>query len=153
MLHLEAGVYNAFPRYFMHDYWQYVDVAGTAAAPTPAVRPPFGSRGGATSPPSGRFLTNAVDHGAVTARWIEPAVVPKFYGYYTAVAPDGGVIMPMHVECSPDAACDVSWPTRILLVEECGRPIFPQLFTQEHKYAPDSFLILLLRAVLRLTFR
>ncbi|PIL28827.1 hypothetical protein GSI_08872 [Ganoderma sinense ZZ0214-1] len=98
MLHLEAGVYDAFPRYLMDD--QYIT----------------GSR------------------SSVTVRWVKPAVVPKFYGYYAAVGADGKPIMPMHLGCHSDMTCPVSWPTRILLVEECGRPILPSAFTPDQRF-------------------
>ena len=118
MLHLEAGVYDAFPRHFMED--QYY-AAGPTGAPT-LVTPPFG----------------ADDQGSGAACWVEPAVVPKFYGYYAAVGPDGSVITPMHSQCGIDASCSVSWPTRILLVEECGKPVFPEIFSHEQKCASPS---------------
>ncbi|KAI1792675.1 hypothetical protein LXA43DRAFT_1004508 [Ganoderma leucocontextum] len=135
MLHLEAGVYDAFPRHFMDD--QYVaGTLGSATAfqPDEVARPGFAPQADAATAASGGFSTgSAGDQRTVAARWIEPAVVPKFYGYYAAVASDGSVITPLHVRCLPDATCAVPWPTRILLVEECGRPIFPPVFTQEQK--------------------
>ncbi|PIL28823.1 hypothetical protein GSI_08868 [Ganoderma sinense ZZ0214-1] len=129
MLHMEASVYDSFPRQFMDD--QYY-AAGTAAAPT-AAQLPFDSKIDPTAALAGRLPTNEGNQGAVTARRIEPAVVPKCYGYYVAVTSDGTAIMPTHSNCGLDATCSVSWPTHILLVEECGRPIFPQVFTQEQK--------------------
>ncbi len=114
---LEAGVYDGFPRHFMED--QYY-VAGPTDTPT-LIPPPLGPN-------------TADDRGAAAARWVEPAVVPKFYGYYAAVGPDGSVIMPMHSHCGIGASCSVSWPTRILLVEECGKPVFPEFFSHDQKY-------------------
>ncbi|KAI1792713.1 hypothetical protein LXA43DRAFT_1060411 [Ganoderma leucocontextum] len=37
------------------------------------------------------------------------------------------------VSTDADATCSVPWPTRILLVEECGKPIEPHVFPQEHR--------------------
>ncbi|RPD68065.1 hypothetical protein L226DRAFT_541062 [Lentinus tigrinus ALCF2SS1-7] len=56
----------------------------------------------------------------------EPAIVPKFYGYYGAVEADGSLYDGRHRHCDEDDECLVSWPTRILLVEECGSPIEPR---------------------------
>ena len=54
-----------------------------------------------------------------------PAVVPKFYGYYGAVDADGTLLHERHEYCDVSDDCTVRWPTRILLVEECGNPIEP----------------------------
>ncbi|KAI0767605.1 hypothetical protein C8Q74DRAFT_1219434 [Fomes fomentarius] len=53
----------------------------------------------------------------------QPAVLPKFYGYYAALNADGTLRDDNHHACGENATCRVSWPTRLLLVEECGAPV------------------------------
>ena len=139
MLHLEAGVYDAFPRYLMDDQFAFgpQPAAAKTAAPSDDTAQPVLdlSANFDSAAPSVPSPTRTDDKDTVAERWrVEPAVVPKFYGYYAAVAPDGSIITPMHLNCSLETTCSVSWPTRILLVEESGSPIFQEFFTQEQKY-------------------
>ncbi|RDX52438.1 hypothetical protein OH76DRAFT_1345065 [Lentinus brumalis] len=65
-----------------------------------------------------------------------PAVVPKFYGYYGALNADGTLHSERHTlqtYCDIDETCYVDWPTRLFLVEECGRPIQPYYMTREER--------------------
>ncbi|OSD01006.1 hypothetical protein PYCCODRAFT_1370075, partial [Trametes coccinea BRFM310] len=66
-----------------------------------------------------------------------PAVVPKFFGFYVPVLPNGEVFRESHERsCGRynDATCSVDWPTPILLVEECGNPIEPWYLEREQRY-------------------
>ncbi|KAI0767604.1 hypothetical protein C8Q74DRAFT_967035 [Fomes fomentarius] len=60
----------------------------------------------------------------------EPAVLPKFYGYYAALNADGTPRDDNHSSCGENARCRVLWPTRLLLVEECGAPVTPYYLTR-----------------------
>ncbi len=64
----------------------------------------------------------------------EPAVVPKFYGYYAALNADGTLREDTHTRCGEDNTCAVSWPTRLLLVEECGAPLSGHSFSRQEVY-------------------
>ena len=61
-----------------------------------------------------------------------PAVVPKFFGYY-AVAGDDDARAPRHPGCDVLDRCGVSWPSRILLLEECGEPVTRRKFLRKHR--------------------
>ena len=66
-----------------------------------------------------------------------PPVVPKFFGYYLLLKPDGRVFFELsegHGECGEDGTCGVAWPPAILLIEDCGDPIQPSLFRDAHRY-------------------
>ncbi|KAI0672151.1 hypothetical protein C8Q78DRAFT_729494 [Trametes maxima] len=52
-----------------------------------------------------------------------PAVVPKFFGYYVPVEADGTLCRRAHRHCDEDMRCYVTWPTGILLLEECGEEL------------------------------
>ncbi|KAI0649760.1 hypothetical protein C8Q79DRAFT_1006101 [Trametes meyenii] len=52
-----------------------------------------------------------------------PAVVPKFFGYYVPLEADGTLCHRVHKGCDEDSRCYVTWPTGILLMEECGKDI------------------------------
>ncbi|EIW53253.1 uncharacterized protein TRAVEDRAFT_133289 [Trametes versicolor FP-101664 SS1] len=63
-----------------------------------------------------------------------PAIVPKFYGYYKSVDEEFASMSDTHPHCDRDSECDVSWPTRILLLEECGTTVDPSLFTRDQRH-------------------
>ncbi len=66
-----------------------------------------------------------------------PPVVPKFFGYYLLLKPDGRLFFELsegHGECGEDGTCGVAWPPAILLIEDCGVPIQPSLFSDAHRY-------------------
>lgn len=63
-----------------------------------------------------------------------PAIVPKFYGYYKPVDEGFASLRDMHPHCDRDSECDVPWPTRILLLEECGTTVDPSLFTKDQRH-------------------
>ncbi|KAI0752590.1 hypothetical protein C8Q80DRAFT_1147148 [Daedaleopsis nitida] len=62
------------------------------------------------------------------------AIVPKFYGYYLPVDEKGQVRKTQHTSCSEDHPCKVEWPSPILLMEECGKPVEPAKFTADQRY-------------------
>ncbi|KAI0634604.1 hypothetical protein C8Q77DRAFT_1157399 [Trametes polyzona] len=63
-----------------------------------------------------------------------PPVVPKYYGYYAALDEGfDGWLIDMHPKCWEDSRCEVSWRTRILLIEECGVPIDVSQFDRAHR--------------------
>ncbi|KAI0715992.1 hypothetical protein C8T65DRAFT_572489, partial [Cerioporus squamosus] len=64
---------------------------------------------------------------------ILPPIVPKFYGYYLPVDDDGNLVCRTHIKCKEDGTCDVDWPTRLLLVEECGVPVDPWDFAYDQR--------------------
>ena len=140
MLHVEAGVYDAFPQHLMEGQWHYADAAPASATSPGAAQPDAGPQANVsvTSAPPPQLSPGATAGGersnvAASAIEFSPAVVPKFFGYYAAIGADGSVITPLHVGCGGEGTCRVSWPTRILLVEECGKPICPQVFSQQQK--------------------
>ena len=61
-------------------------------------------------------------------------VVPKFFGYYLLLKPDGTLNFNTHNECDEDGTCEVAWPPAILLIEDCGNPIQPELFSDAQRY-------------------
>ncbi|KAI1792710.1 hypothetical protein LXA43DRAFT_1073628 [Ganoderma leucocontextum] len=66
-----------------------------------------------------------------------PPVVPKFFGYYLLLKPDGRVFFELseaHGECGEDGTCGVAWPPAILLIEDCGDPIQPWLFADAQRW-------------------
>ena len=159
MLHKEARVYNALPRSYMEDVVpappaaacekpesstgcaSTVSADGASKDSTGALSPPQAESdahaanclGPAVPPPAPSETTAAAPAEQACARptKAEPAVVPKFYGYYAALSADGKVISHSHrdVGCAENDTCGVKWPTRILLVEECGQPISPYRHT------------------------
>lgn len=66
------------------------------------------------------------------------AIVPKFFGYYLPVNARGEVVDhgADHEKCSERNPCTVSWPSPILLMEECGQPVEPSKFTVDQRYVP-----------------
>ncbi|KAI8989009.1 hypothetical protein BD414DRAFT_485695 [Trametes punicea] len=69
-----------------------------------------------------------------------PAVVPKFYGYYAPLNPDGTPFSCEHEGCDVDSMCYVDWPTHVLLVEECGEPVHPySVDTEDRRKCLDLF--------------
>ncbi|KAH9848141.1 hypothetical protein C2E23DRAFT_740245 [Lenzites betulinus] len=61
------------------------------------------------------------------------AIVPKFYGYYLPVNERGDVLDNHHRGCSESRPCVTSWPSPILLMEECGKPVEPAKFTVDQR--------------------
>ncbi|TBU57919.1 hypothetical protein BD310DRAFT_820528 [Dichomitus squalens] len=61
-------------------------------------------------------------------------VVPKFYGYYLLLKPDGTIYFDTHDECDEDGTCEVAWPPAMLLIEDCGSPIQPALFSDAQRW-------------------
>lgn len=66
-----------------------------------------------------------------------PAVVPKFFGYYSAVDEDEHPIAWCHLECGEDDKCHVNWPTH-LLIEECGTTLNSHELPCLQRYARRS---------------
>ncbi|PIL28866.1 hypothetical protein GSI_08912 [Ganoderma sinense ZZ0214-1] len=163
MLRREAVAYNAFPRHLMEDRYPSVNVkpsqpaassaqTGSSATPEGAahvdVEMGDGTGTGGTAAPaaptsqsdaSGVFPGEADKsaHTPTPGHDLKPAVVPKFFGYYAAVDADGRVIDHdhSHPSCDKDDTCAVSWPTRLLLVEECGKPVVYRRLTHEQRIA------------------
>ncbi|KAI8989006.1 hypothetical protein BD414DRAFT_415253 [Trametes punicea] len=61
------------------------------------------------------------------------AIVPKFFGYYLPVDERGNVLDNHHDSCSEEKPCSVKWPSPILLMEECGKPVEPSKFTLDQR--------------------
>ncbi|KAJ8488561.1 hypothetical protein ONZ51_g3496 [Trametes cubensis] len=62
-----------------------------------------------------------------------PALVPKFFGFYAPATENGSPIYREHQYCGRDDTCPTTWPTHILLLEECGRPINPCYMSTEER--------------------
>ncbi len=151
MLDKEATAYNAFPRELMEDTSRPMpDISGTDGAATSldavmtsesADEPPSVSHShdaDCLGPAAQSAASAELPRPASRMPVIEggPAVVPKFYGYYGALNEDGTLHSERHglqTYCDIDEACYVDWPTRLLLVEECGRPIQPYYMTREER--------------------
>lgn len=154
MLDKEAKAYNAFPRELMED--TPLSMPGDAAATPPDAmtsesieEPPsasdshdancLGPAAPAATVPETPAGETQVDEGG-------PAIVPKFYGYYGALNADGSLHSERHDStsksrtylCDIDDACSVAWPSRLLLVEECGRPVEPYYLAREERCVPFS---------------
>ncbi|KAH9924990.1 uncharacterized protein BXZ73DRAFT_22658, partial [Epithele typhae] len=115
MLEHEARLYALFPRELMEDCFE-----GTEGGPAT----PSGEETVETGSP---FVCPSDDGLAAASRIsVIPAVVPKFYGYYALMSPETGeVVSNRHRNCNVEGACWVEWPTRLLLLEQCGRDISP----------------------------
>ncbi|KAI0704180.1 hypothetical protein C8T65DRAFT_741144 [Cerioporus squamosus] len=61
------------------------------------------------------------------------AIAPKFYGYHLPVDDKGKVQLNEHKTCSEEHPCRVEWPSPILLMEECGNPVEPSMFTADQR--------------------
>ncbi|KAI0362936.1 hypothetical protein BV20DRAFT_984122, partial [Pilatotrama ljubarskyi] len=73
----------------------------------------------ATQPPSAAPEGDVADE-----QMLLPAVVPKFFGYYSPLQEDGTIHPLVHGRyCIDDSVCRVDWPTSVLLLEECGTPV------------------------------
>ncbi|KAI1792680.1 hypothetical protein LXA43DRAFT_310147 [Ganoderma leucocontextum] len=136
MLRREAVAYNEFPRHLMEDRYPTESpqtVASATAAltsddvaqpdtdlePGPDATTPTSTASDDASPDGADKRTPTPTH--------QPAVVPKFFGHYAAVDADGSVIEHSHPSCDIDEVCAVTtWPTRLLLMEECGKPVVPE---------------------------
>ncbi|KAI0366128.1 hypothetical protein BV20DRAFT_1055866 [Pilatotrama ljubarskyi] len=94
-------------------------VAASAAAIGETFGDLTGSATAATQPPS------AAPEGAVAdEQMLLPAIVPKFFGYYSPLQEDGTIHPLVHRRyCSENSVCSVDWPTSVLLLEECGTPV------------------------------
>ncbi|RDX54320.1 hypothetical protein OH76DRAFT_1314875, partial [Lentinus brumalis] len=132
MLHQEAAMYTSFPRDFMEETHR--------PSPTLANFVPNAPEQGLADetylPSPTSALNVAADNDAEHSEpAILPPVVPKFYGYYLPVDDDGNFFGRTHINCKEDGTCDVDWPARLLLVEECGAPIEPEDFTHDQRLA------------------
>ena len=156
MLRREAVAYNAFPRHLMEDKFPVVEPPQpTPSAQADSAKPEdvaHGEIGDATGTPTAEPASapkpdesdgsddESTDEGdkcgtsSTHTPPHEPAVVPKFFGYYAAVDADGRVIQHAHPKCDKDATCAVPWPTRLLLVEECGKPVVLRRLTYDQRY-------------------
>ncbi|KAI1792714.1 hypothetical protein LXA43DRAFT_311467 [Ganoderma leucocontextum] len=134
-LHQEAAIYNAFPRHLMDDQYPAGTIAKAASVKSDAAAQLETESGPQTDAAATASEVASTDVGekriTVPLPKPRPAVVPKFYGYYAAVDADGSVVEHSHsfLFCGPDDVCSVRWPTRILLMEECGKPIVPEHYT------------------------
>ncbi|KAI0761357.1 hypothetical protein BD413DRAFT_617090 [Trametes elegans] len=64
-----------------------------------------------------------------------PPVVPKFFGFYKpANDRQAETEGRKHGPCFANGGCDVSWPTWLLLVEECGDALPGPALTEENKW-------------------
>ena len=166
MLRREAVAYNAFPRDLMEDKFPAVEPPQPTASVQASSATPEdvdGEMGDATGTPTAEPASapksdesdssdnesESTDEGDKCSTSSthtpphEPAVVPKFFGYYAAVDADGRVIQHAHPKCDKDATCAVPWPTRLLLVEECGKPVVLRRLTYDQRYVmsrPFEFL-------------
>ncbi|KAL7284759.1 hypothetical protein ACG7TL_002066 [Trametes sanguinea] len=90
----------------------------------------------AAAPPVSATKPAPASSTTVQRTEVMPAVVPKFFGFYVPVLPNGEVFRESHERsCGRynDATCSVDWPTPILLVEECGTPIDPWYMEREQR--------------------
>ena len=102
-------------------------------APTPAVHSPVPM----PHPGTGELPVPLPSHPLRSL----PPVVPKFFGYYLLLKPDGQVFFELseaHGECGEDGTCAVAWPPAIVLIEDCGVPIQPSRFTDAQRYVIPS---------------
>ncbi|KAI0719747.1 hypothetical protein C8T65DRAFT_634986 [Cerioporus squamosus] len=135
MLDKEAAAYNAFPQELMEDTLRSTpDTSNTdgAASPSDAVTTSESTQVSVWSDSHaanclGPALQPATPAGTppseTEAVW-EPAVVPKFYGYYGALNADGSLHSARHGSrrCDIDDEC-----------YECGRPIEPPCLKREER--------------------
>ncbi|KAI0819903.1 hypothetical protein BC628DRAFT_1423425 [Trametes gibbosa] len=158
MLRQEAKMYNAFPHHIMEDRAcssDHTTHGGASCADARASGPSAcdgkslgGEKGCAAksnaaasdipapSPPPPPPPCSSV---SVQKKPVEvpgqpvllPAIVPKFFGYYSPVNEDGTLNNDLlkHFEYrnsddTEDERCRVDWPTSVLLLEECGRPVY-----------------------------
>ncbi|KAI1792673.1 hypothetical protein LXA43DRAFT_1093322 [Ganoderma leucocontextum] len=137
MLRREAVAYDAFPRHLMEDRYSAGSFKTvhreTAASSDGVVEPEMESGPDATATSISENASTEVGDILRTRSPSEAAVVPKFYGYYAAVNVDGSVIEHSHPDCDEDETCSVLWPTRILILEECGNPIVPTNQTRKQR--------------------
>ncbi|KAI1792684.1 hypothetical protein LXA43DRAFT_1093331 [Ganoderma leucocontextum] len=137
MLRREAVAYHAFPRHLMEDRYAMEPPQNVASASDDVAQPETesGPDATATQSASDDASTDVGDKCTHTPHH-EPAVVPKFFqvGYYAPVDADGSVIKHSHRSCSKDGTCRVSWPTRLLVVEECGKPVVLEEHTLEQRH-------------------
>lgn len=92
--------------------------------------------GGVPTQPTDSAAPVATDQQAAETEQVEllPPVVPKFYGYYLPVDDDGTMICHTHTGCKEDGKCVVrNWPTRLLLLEQCGVSIEPRVLSYEQR--------------------
>ncbi|KAH9848147.1 hypothetical protein C2E23DRAFT_889387 [Lenzites betulinus] len=153
MLRQEAALYNEFPRDIMEDSVSRADAeaaaksacsdalsadddspATSSAAEVDAPAPPLPLE---CTTPISRQPDEGIDEPVLV-----PAIVPKFFGYYSLVNEDGELCdrsnerFIHHLCCDDDGTCYVpKWPTSILLLEECGREISKYLLSHEARYA------------------
>ena len=152
MLDKEAIAYNAFPRELMEDTLGVPAAQNDSSSTDEATSEPSSDAAamqkstGESTPMSDSHDANCLGpplQPAIPAEspasesrageW-EPAVVPKFYGYYGAVNADGSLQKERHEYCDIDDECTVDWPTRILLLEECGKPVSPHSLARTERY-------------------
>ncbi|KAI9060047.1 hypothetical protein FKP32DRAFT_1734361, partial [Trametes sanguinea] len=120
MLWQEARMYNAFPKEFMAD-----TVTQPESSESSHVVDGCASAAQGEASPS----------TTVKRSEVLPAIVPKFFGFYAPLLPNGEVFKETHQEsCGDDGYCSVSdWPTPILLLEECGEPINPSRWDRQQR--------------------
>ena len=64
----------------------------------------------------------------------EPPMVPKFFGFYAPATGDSDEPdLRMHRSCHEDSQCCVTWPTALLLVEQCGSVVHAHKLKLEHR--------------------
>lgn len=162
MLRIEADMYDIFPRSLMEG--TPVEVEATAVPPADATAREDGEKGEAqpestaaepvrgdpsmvpgsqeeAAPPEKPTVAvecspgvGNVDDAQKAQQPRIPPIVPKFYGVYKSVDEGFEHLHKMHPACNEDSTCSVSWPTRILLLEECGTPVVPSRLTYEQRY-------------------
>ncbi|KAI9060029.1 hypothetical protein FKP32DRAFT_1083589 [Trametes sanguinea] len=153
MLWQEGRLYNTFPKVFMEDVVYTTDegecekeegpaaeaqksaglgaeektenLEGDAGASAPASQAPQSGTSEGSASASAKEETSAnTPSSTSTPPEIIPAIVPKFFGFYAPVLPTGEISKKTHaISCGLNDRCEVNWPTPILLVEECGKPI------------------------------
>ncbi|KAL1948341.1 hypothetical protein VTO73DRAFT_12416 [Trametes versicolor] len=164
MLRREAEMYDTFPRSLMEG--TPVEVEATAVPPTDEIAHEDAEKGKPQPEPTATDLArgdsslvpepqeeatppekpivvaecspsmDTVDDAQETQQSCIPPIVPKFYGVYKSVDEGFEHLSQMHPTCNEDSSCSVSWPTRILLLEECGTPVVPSRLTYEQRHVP-----------------
>ncbi|KAL7284758.1 hypothetical protein ACG7TL_002065 [Trametes sanguinea] len=119
------------------DVAQVQTAASEASNPSEALNADDGCASAAqdetAAPPESDTAPGPAPSATVQRTEALPAVVPKFFGFYAPLLPNGTVCKTTH--CEQKGCYRVApLPTPILLIEECGEPIRTKDWNREQRY-------------------